>query len=105
MAEKLIAPRICGYCHEPFTPRGATQRFCPKPFRCAYQWQSRERKGIAPLAAIAGKRIRDRRVVQARIQSCFGDLSDRELAIYQRGHRDGYDAGFNTAYFTRKRSA
>lgn len=96
--EKLIAPKVCRYCHEPFTPRKPEQMFCPKPARCAFAWQSRARKGQLPLAAIAARRRQDAATLQAALGTRFGVLSDRDREVYAYAHRIGYNAGFSKGY-------
>lgn len=95
MSEKLIAPRLCRECREPFTPRKPEQQFCPKPARCAYQAQARARKGIRPEAAIAKRRQMRGASAAAALVAQFGTLSARELELYGVAHRQGYDAGYN----------
>lgn len=98
MSEKLIPPRLCGECREPFTPRKPEQQFCPKPARCAYQAMGRQRKGIAPLAAIARRRQMKGESAAAALSARFGELTAREVELYGAGHRDGYNVGYAAAY-------
>lgn len=102
---KLIAPRLCTWCHEPFTPVHPSRRFCPKPARCAYQWLSQQRKGIAPHAAIAKRRQQKGQAAAAALSERFGTLTDRELEIYGVGQRDGYDDGYQACYAPMRRKA
>jgi hypothetical protein len=91
---KLIAPKLCAYCHEPFTPVRPEQKFCPRPARCAQRSQGEQLRGIAPTAAIAAKKARDAAIVQARCRERFGEMSERDQAIYAFGHTTGYDKGY-----------
>jgi hypothetical protein len=95
---RLIAPRLCGWCHEPFTPRKADQKFCPRPNRCASQSLGQRLRGIAPEAAIAARKVAHGTHLRERVAETFGALSDRELKIYQHGHRDGYNDAYNQCY-------
>lgn len=98
MNNKLIAPRLCLECREPFTPRKPSQRFCPRPARCWYQTMARQKKGKAPLAAIAKRRQLRGEAAAAAVEARFGQLSEREQDIYAAGYGQGYDAGYHVAY-------
>lgn len=91
---KLIPPRLCRYCHEPFTPRQPAQQFCPKPSRCVYHWQSRARRGVPPLAAILRRRQMRVAFIAAVLEQRFGALTTREQDIFQLAHKHGYNAGY-----------
>lgn len=101
MRDKLIAPRLCAYCHEPFTPTRVAQRYCPRPARCANFGAARRLKGVVPVQAVAAKQRRDQALVQAACLQIFGALTDREQAIYRFAYQRGYDKG----YFTMGRTA
>lgn len=90
----LIPPKLCAECRLPFTPRFPTQQFCPKPARCAYQAQSRQRKGQRPEAAIAKRRAMRGQAIAAAMVAQFGELSARELELYGVAYRTGYDSGY-----------
>lgn len=93
IAPKLIAPKMCAYCHEPFTPTLAKQRYCPKPSRCAYLAVGQTLRGVVPVKAIEGKRRRDQARVDATLDGKFGPLTDRERMIYAAGRHSGWAAG------------
>lgn len=102
----LIPPKLCAWCRLPFTPRKPEQRYCPKPSRCAYQAQSRLRRGQVPHAAVEGKRKRDAAIRDARLGGRFGALSEREQQVFDYAYQLGYDDGYQTAYAPlRKQSA
>lgn len=107
MSERLIPPRLCRECREPFTPRKPEQQFCPKPARCVYHAQSRQRKGQVPEAAVAGKRKRDAAIRASKRDDRFGVLSEREEDIFAFAHRVGYDEGYQSgvAPLRRKQAA
>lgn len=104
MSDKLIPPRLCRECREAFTPRKSEQMYCPKPARCAYQAQSRQRRGHVPIAAVEGKRRRDAEMRAAKLDGRFGTLSAREQEIFAFAHRVGYDEGYAIAYAPFKKS-
>ncbi len=98
MENKLIAPRLCLECHEPFTPRKDSQRFCPRPARCWYQTMARMKKGKPPTAAIEKRRQLRAEAAAAAVEGRFGILSEREKDLYAVGYGQGYDQGYHVAY-------
>lgn len=105
MSEKLIAPRLCAECREPFTPRMEKQRYCPRPARCSYQGRSRLQRGKVPEAAVAGRRRIAAAIRERKLQGRFGTLTEREEAIFAFAHAAGYDEGYQIAYAPMKRKA
>lgn len=97
----LIPPKVCPECGEPYTPMprydGTAQVTCGKK-RCKFGRLSRQRRGQAPLAAIAAVRRKARARAEARVVSTFGSLSDREFAIFEYARKVGYLDGYNKAY-------
>jgi len=99
----LIAPKMCGYCAEPFTPTKPHSKFCSN--RCKARFIGRRLKGVKPLAACAAKE-RKRVARFARMtQERFGPLTARERALLQFGLTAGYRNGYNQGYAQMARRA
>lgn len=103
MDNKLIAPKLCAWCHEAFTPRRPEQKCCPKPARCAYLLVGQQRIGQPPLAAIEKRRQMKGKVAEAALTERFGELTEREREIYHVGCRHGYNFGYATCYAPMKK--
>ena len=94
---KVIAPKTCEWCHDPFTPTRPEQRFCPRPAACANLFFARRRRGVVPVEAIAAmKRKRLERITAACAEQ-FGELSEREGALVRFALSLGYDRGYAAA--------
>ena len=92
----LIPPRLCAYCHEPFTPTRAAQRYCHKPAACAAKGVGLAQRGRRPEAAIAAKQQHATSRHRAACHARFGDLSDRECRLYRYAYGLGYAKGYAT---------
>lgn len=102
----LIAPKLCAFCREPFTPTTATQRYCRR--RCVSQHKRITQAGKAPAAANQALRARYDEHRQCEIQRRFGTLTTREMDIYRWVYRKAYMDGYNTAnhkHLSRRRTA
>lgn len=104
--DKLIPPRLCAYCHEPFTPTRPEQKYCPKPATCRWKGPGEKMRGRIPVEACAAKRQRDAALIQQRCDARFGSLTAREVEIYRFAYSLGYDQAYQVAYNSpRKRIA
>jgi hypothetical protein len=91
----LIAPKLCAYCLEPFTPVKPTQQFCRN--RCKARAIGYRLKGIKPQQACAAKAATRRARLARMTQDRFGSLTAREEALLQFGLTVGYRQGYNVA--------
>lgn len=95
---KLIAPRLCAWCQEPFTPakyRIDVQQCCG--LSCARRLSGFKRRGQQqPQLMTAVQQRADARFA-ALVADRFGMLSERERAIFRAAYDRGYDKGYNTA--------
>lgn len=106
---RFIPRKPCPECGELFTPvkrydGNGEQKTCSN--RCKYRRQSRERRGIAPVAATAAKRAYAQKALETAVGERFGVLTEREVAIFNLGREAGYEVGYNVAYhggFPRRR--
>lgn len=72
---------------------------------CASRRSYRRCQGIVMSAATKVRRAKELRArVEAAITTLFGELSVREIAIFNRGHKIGYTHGYNRAYRLTRRS-
>jgi len=99
---QIIAPRLCAYCHEAFTPKREAQKYCAAPARCRWNGPAERLRGIVPEAAVRGKQQRDAAAIQQRESALFGPLSERELAIYRHAFQRGYDVGYGKMWRPRR---
>lgn len=103
MVGRLIPPKICelSTCRRPFTPRHDEQRFCCQLH--AQKALGAARRGIVPeqlKPAISRKKAAAYARRRAELAAEFGDLTDRELEIFERGFAIGYDRGHSAGYYT-----
>lgn len=95
----VIASIPCPVCQEPFTPvpnrRGKITEACPAHIR---KFNARHLVGIVPAAATAGKQRKAQARAMQFLRQVYGAVSDRELAIFERGRRMGYTQGYNKMY-------
>lgn len=102
--DKLIPPRLCAWCHDPFTPtRGDKQLYCG--LTCAGRATSRRLRGVPPEAALAANRVKDAARVTTISGERFGVLSEREQAIFMFAEKVGYDRGYMAAYAPLRRKS
>lgn len=98
MTDKLIAPRLCAWCGEPFTPdKYRRERHLSCSGLCARKLAGRKRRGQVNEAMLAGSLARHQARWDQKMGAMFGELSERERAIFKAGHTRGYDAGYNAA--------
>lgn len=93
------APIICRACGDSFTARfrkGRTRpEVCPA---CAREWLGQKQRGIAPVHALAGKQRKALERARLLLQAAFGAITDRDVAVFERGRKFGYLSGYNAAY-------
>lgn len=102
--DKLIPPRLCAWCAEPYTPtKGKQQLYCG--LTCAGRATRRRLQGVPPEAAIAAKRVKDAARGARVCGERFGVLSEREQAIFMFAEKVGYDRGYMAAYAPLRRKS
>src|SRR4051812_16764764 len=95
-------------CKRPFSSRiyrngqgtVVTQRFCSKD--CSIKAFKATNGGEAIKRAAAALKVKRNARLAAKLVSKFGDMTDRELAIYRFGHERGYDHGYNSKISTKR---
>lgn len=96
-----IAPKRCPICREMFTPiprsDGTPQVTCGTKI-CKHTYQGQRLRGHRPTKAIEARHAQRRQRAQQALGATFGDLSERELALYQVAWLEGYQVGYNVAY-------
>lgn len=102
-ASQVIPARRCPECGQPFTPLprltdGTLPEACR---RCIRRFNGKQRRGLQPEAfkiAVADRTRLARERVAQQLRREFGDISDRDAAIFSFGVGVGYTRGYNAGY-------
>jgi predicted nucleic acid-binding Zn ribbon protein len=106
IAGKVVEPRTCTVCGDPFTPRYVGQQTCPG--RCSRIVGGR--KGIARktenlLRVVAQRRAEGKRRVEALCHQRWPELSVREIEIFNFAVKHGYRIGYRAGLAHQRRAA
>lgn len=86
----------CPICGGPVPATHALRVTCS--MKCRRVWQSRLWKGKAPAPVVtAARRAQSKQAVRDRVRQRFGELTDREILIFQYGVKVGYRNGWARA--------
>lgn len=102
--DKFVRARQCVICREAYTPRYVEQQTCGG--RCSRIFGGQHNRGRFPAGfAVAASRRREAkdRAIQATCQERWGDLSAREIEIFEFAVRTGYDRGYNKGLQSQRR--
>jgi hypothetical protein len=100
---KVILPRPCPICGDPFTPdrrQLTTPRLSPPccSRACLAQWQGQLKRGRPLVQALRARKRLAKQRAEAAAQAKFGALTSREVALFNYAAEIGYDRGYNAAY-------
>ena len=98
----FIPPKLCAICQTPFTPqkraRGYWTETCGTQSCRVKLAVRRSDWGARVGAAVAAKRAKAQQRIAGITAARFGELSEREQAIFAFGESEGYQRGQNAAY-------
>lgn len=105
---KVVEPRECLVCHDPFTPRWETQVTCGG--RCSRVYGAaggrRPKKGEIPMPfvkVLERRRTKRRLEIEAICRARWPELSVREIEIFHFARKLGYDQGYQKGLIRQKR--
>lgn len=104
--DKVVAPRTCVVCTQPYTPRYQEQETCGG--RCARVHGGRQHKGQLPpqfAKKIQARREARREAIRQTLGARFGELSAREIEIFTFVYRIAYDRGYAKGLAHQRRKA
>jgi hypothetical protein len=95
----FIPPKLCAICQTPFTPqkraRGYWTETCGAQSCRVKLAVRRSDWGTRVGAAVAAKRAKAQLRIAGIAAARFGELSEREQAIFAFGESEGYSRGYN----------
>lgn len=95
---KLVEPRICVICHEPYTPHYQEQESCGA--RCSRvlggrrKIQHHGRLPAAFVARAAARRESTKKAIRAECRQRWSVMSEREIEIFEFAMLTGYRRGY-----------
>lgn len=106
IVEKIVAPRTCSVCGDPFTPRFVSQWTCPgRCSRVAGGRKGVEQKTAALMKVVAQRKVEAKRKVEELCHTRWPELSVREIEIFNFAVRYGYKLGYKAGLGHQRRAA